>query len=86
MSKASEWAKKLADASLVVEKTMEERPQPSPQVYVSGLNNIYFAVDTEGHPLMYVDTKPHDIRWAEDFKRLLDLARWILDTFGEEKT
>ena len=84
MSKASGWAKRLLVASKNVEVVMQDRPEVSASFYVSGFGQIYFAVDTDGFPLMYVAGRPHEIRFADDIKKLKESAAWIQETFGEQ--
>ena len=90
MSKASKWAKALtlAREALLDEKT--RRPKGPPDVYIVGrAQRLRFYITESGDPsVIYLNTKDEvlaggDITWAEDRQKLLEAARWILDTFSE---
>lgn len=89
MSKASEWATKLALAGAALSDVRAERPEGC-DVYV-GDAWLKGRVGESGRPQIVmerggVEVSPGGEVRAENMRFLLDFARWILATFGDEPT
>ena len=92
MSRASDWAETYWQSQCNTSKVKEQRPLGSPYTYLieSGVF-LHFTVTDEGRPHLIIrDNKESppivasEITWGGDLQKLLETARWLLDTFGDE--
>ena len=80
MSKASEWTTELS----VAEQAVYDAEQVKPKGWALVLNTKdkhYFSVERSGKARLCTPDARNG--YEIEPKDLLDLARWILDTFGE---
>lgn len=85
-SKASEWAARFKDASFALGEVKNDRPTAF-TFHLVGRAGLSLYVDDYGRPTIAITGVTEDMEvsiYAEhDQNRLLEAARWILDTFGE---
>lgn len=92
MSRASDWAETYRQSRYDTSQIKEQRPPKSPYTYLigTGASFLHFTVTDEGWPYLIIqDNKESpplvasEIKWEGDLDKLLETARWLLDTFGE---
>lgn len=86
MNKASEWAARLKDASWALEKVKNDGPMAF-TLHIVGPAGLSLYVDDAGGPVLAITGVDKDMEYSlyGDYaqKRLLDMAGWIIATFGE---
>ena len=91
MSRASDWAETYRQSRCDTLKINELRPPNSPWVYLieKGVF-LHFAVTDQGWPYLIIGDNTSsppiietELKW-NGLPKLLETARWILDTFGDE--
>ena len=93
MSKASEWARRLADATNARHRIYhDEKPGTPEDIYVIGNScRLRFGISDEGMPTVYMAPEDPSLRmggsvkFADDVQKLLHAAEWIIETFGEPR-
>ena len=92
MSRATDWAKTYWQSRCDTSKVKAQRPPGSPWTYLIG-NGLFlhFTVTDEGWPHQAIQDNEEsppivasEIKWEGDLRNLLETARWLLDTFGDE--
>ena len=78
MSKASEWANRLAISKAAIDETKANRPNGF-CLHLNAVERLYVNVDDAGSPRLSMSQGDYSI----ENKQLLELATWILETFGE---
>ena len=92
MSRASDWATTYVQSRYETSKVKEQRPPQSPYTYLIGHGVfLHFTVTDEGWPHLIIQDNQKsppivasEIKWEDDLRKLLETARWLLDTFGDE--
>ena len=80
MSKASEWANRLVISKAAIDETKADRPNGF-CLHLNAVERLYVYVNVndDGSPRLSMSQGDYSV----DDKRLLELATWILETFGE---
>lgn len=80
MSKASEWARRVKEADIALDQVKGDRPERF-ALRLNTKDALFLSVDDRGTPRL---TTPEARNGYElDEGPLIDMARWILDVFGE---
>ena len=79
MSKASQWAREREQTRAAMDNVQRERPE-SFTLVLNLKDRICLSVEDSGKPR--VTTPEARIGYDMEIEPLLDMARWIQDTFG----
>jgi hypothetical protein len=92
MSRASEWAKRLAAVNQERHSVYHDQKPGTPEdVYIIGNSaRLRLGISDEGMPTIHmIPADPQQkmggvVRFTEDVEKLLHAAQWIIDTFSDE--